>query len=207
MTEGYGALPPLIDEDPKRRRRRWLLIGAAAVVVVLVVVLGAVAVFGGDDGPPKPVALPETFGGYVRSHDATATRIENGVDTAIRARKDGARVMKSAAVGAYARRGSDTVAVVVFVVPSSIGSGSAEDVTRELLGSSDHNAGYEPSGPHGGTSRCINAAVSGQSVPACSWRDGKTTGVLFSFAALFTGSGPTPHQLSAVSLAFRDAVD
>lgn len=201
---GYDALAPLVED---RSGRRWWWIVGGVVVLVAAAVVGAFVVFGGDDAPPKPVALPEAFGAYARSHDATAIQIENGIASAIKQRKNGGRLMKSAAVGAYVRKGGTTVAVVVFVVPSSVGSGNAEDVTRELLGSSDHNVGYEPSGPHGGTSRCINATVTGRSLPACSWRDGDTTGVLLSFDGLYGGTVPTPHQLSAVSLAFRDAVD
>jgi len=202
---GYGALPPLI-EDRSGRRRTWWIVGAV-VVLAAAAALGAVLVFGGDDAPPKPIALPSSFSSYALRHDSTAQQLEAGIRTSIKDRKKGAQLLKSVAIGAYARSGASVTDVVVVVWPSSVGAANADDLTRSMLGLSDPNAGYEQIGVHGGSSRCVNTTISGQDVPVCAWRDDHTFGLLVSIGTALGTSHRTPHQLNAVALAFRDVVD
>jgi len=202
---GYGALPPLV-EDRSGRRRRWWIAGLA-VALVAAATVAAFLIFGGDDPPPKPIALPDSFTGYAVQHDATAQQLSASIRTSIEQRKNAAQLLKSAAIGTYGRTGASGPDVVVVVWPSSVGGANADELTRSMLNLTDPNAGYEQIGPHGGSSRCVSTAVSGRAVPVCAWRDDHTFGLVVSIGTLLGSSHRTPHELNAVVLAFRDAVD
>jgi len=203
-AQGYGALPPLVED--RSGRRKWWIAGAVAVLAAAAA-LGAIVVFGGDDAPPKPIALPAAFSAYAIRHDSAAQQLEAGIRTSIKERRKGEQLLKSAAIGAYGRTGGNAADVVVVVWPSSVGAADADELTRAMLSLTDTNTGSEQVGPHGGSSRCVSTTISGQGVPVCAWRDDHTFGLVVSIGTVLGTSHRTPHQLNAVTLAFRDAVD
>lgn len=207
---GWRFGPPL-PESPTRplapsRRRKPI---AIAVAVAAAALLGGYFLFFGDTGAKRP-ALPSSFAGYTRSHDATSDRVEKQVRASVSgADGDTKRAFSRAGIGVYTRDSDVGGRLIVLALDaasiSAADRSSAREQISRLLDQIGGGTTSYPAGPHGGTSQCALITIGQVRERMCVWADAHTVGLIESVTS---GGAPlSGSQLNRVELALRDKLD
>jgi hypothetical protein len=203
LPYGWPAPPP---PPPSHVARNVVILSLAAVLAGIVI---AYAMLRNEDSAPDRLAVPESFAGYVRSHDAAA----NQVESLVRGMASGVggpmqQLFDAATVAMYEDESDVRSRLVVFALRSSAlpaDSGSADTFSRSLLAFMGPTVHEVAPGPHHGREQCGRTSVGAVAESACSWSDRATSGLVLSVSA-------ANHPLVGTKLAqlvwsLRDEID
>lgn len=208
----YGAAPPYgwpapPPPPPSHQGRNVIIVSVASVLLAALVI--AYFVLTNQDSSPDRLAVPESFGGYVRSHDATANQVESLVrEMASAGGGPMQQVFDAATVAVYEDESDVSSKLVVFALRTSVlpsNSGSPTTFGQSLLTFMGPNVHEVAAGPHRGHEQCGRTAMGVVAETACSWSDRATSGLVLSVS---TANHPLVRtQLSQLVWSLRDEID